>query len=112
MTLEFSRATVAGLLVTLAEAKAHLHITGTDHDADITEKLEEAQEHILARLGSAGDFTWTDTTAPRQVRNAIKLLLDAFYERRGGDEGGSDSLQKALDTIDQLLGLIRDPTIA
>ncbi len=111
MTLEFSRVTVAGLLVTLAEAKAHLRITDTASDADITEKLEEAQEQILARLGSAGDPTWTAADAPRQVRNAIKLLLDAFYERRGGDEGGSDSLRKALETIDDLLGLYRDPTI-
>jgi len=111
VTQTFSRVTVAAPLVTLAEAKVHLHLTDTDHDADVTEKLAEAQEQILARLGAAGDATWTASTAPRQVRNAIKLLLDAFYERRGGEEN-AEQLEKALAAIDQLLGLYRDPVIA
>lgn len=111
MTLDYSSITVAGLLVSLEEAKAHLHITDTAHDADITVILEAAQDQILAKLGLAADATWTETTAPRPVRHAIKILLDAFYERRGGDEA-NDSLRKALDTIDLLLALYRDPALA
>jgi hypothetical protein len=113
MTLEFSRVTVAGLLVSLEDAKVHLHLaeTDTDHDADVTAKLDEAQELILARLGPAGDATWTDVTAPRGVLAAIKLVLDCLYERRGGEEA-SEQIRKNLDAVDQLLGLYRDPVIA
>lgn len=111
MTLEYSRITITTPLVTLDEAKVHLKITGTADDADVTQKLAEAQEQILAKLGTAADPTWTETTAPLQVRNCIKLLLDAFYERRGGDEA-ADTLRKALDAIDLLLALYRDPALA
>jgi hypothetical protein len=111
MTLDYSRITLVAPLVTLAEAKAHLRITDPAHDADITEKLDAAQEQILAKLGAAADPTWDATTAPRQVRHAILILLDAFYERRGGDEA-ADQLRKALETIDLLLALYRDPTLA
>lgn len=111
MPLEYSAITVPGLLVSLEEAKAHLHITDTAHDADITVILEAAQDQILAKLGVAADATWTDTTAPKPVRHAIKLLLDAFNERRGGDDV-QDQLKKALETIDLLLALYRDPTLA
>jgi hypothetical protein len=111
MSLEYSRITITAPLVTLTEAKAHLKITGTADDADVTAKLAEAQELIVAKLGAAADATWTDSTAPLMIRNAIKILLDAFYERRGGDEA-ADQLRKALDTIDLLLALYRDPTLA
>jgi hypothetical protein len=110
MTLEFSRVTTAPL-VTLAEAKVHLHITDPVHDADVQQKLDAAQEQILAKLGAAADATWTATTAPRQVRHAVLILLDAFYERRGGDESG-ELLRKALEAVDLLLGLYRDPALA
>lgn len=113
MTLEFSRVVITVPLVSLDEAKRHLRIPITDtvHDADITVILDAAQDLIITKLGPAADPTWTETTAPRPVRHSIKLLLDGFYERRGGDEA-SDSLRKALETIDLLLALYRDPTVA
>jgi hypothetical protein len=111
MTLEFSRVTVAAPLVTLPVAKAHLHITDTAHDADVTQKLAAAQDQIVAKLGAAADATWTDTTVPRPVQHAILLLLDALYERRGGDEGAT-LLKKALEAVDLLIALYHDPTLA
>ena len=113
MTLWYSRVELAAPLVTLAEAKVHLRIVDTDttHDADITPKLAAAEEQILAKLGHAADPSWAAATAPRAVRHAVLILLDAFYERRGGDEG-SEELRKALETVDLLLAHYRDPTIA
>jgi hypothetical protein len=113
MTLTFSRVTPAGPLLTLAEAKVQLRIPATDtaSDADITAKMGEAQELILARLGSAGDATWTGATVPLGVRSMIKLMLDCLYERRGGDET-AEQIRKNLEAIDQLMGLYRDPTLA
>lgn len=111
MPLEFSHVVIPVALVSLPAAKDHLHITDTDHDADISAKLEAAQDAIVAKLGPAADATWTETTVPRPVRHSILILLDAFYERRGGDET-NDALRKALETIDLLLALYRDPSLA
>ena len=113
MTLEFSHVIISVPLVSLTVAKDHLHIVAADtvHDADISEKLDAAQDLIIAKLGPAADATWTEMTVPRPVRHAILIGLDAFYERRGGDEA-NDSLRKALETIDLLLALYRDPALA
>jgi len=111
MTLSYSRVTPAGPLLTLAEAKTHLRIVDTASDADISAKLAEAEEYIFAKLGAAADPAWTAATAPRMVRNAIKLALDAFYERRGGDEG-AELLRKALEVVDRALSSYRDVSVA
>ena len=113
MTLWYSRVQPATPLVTLAEAKVHLRIPSTDtaSDADITAKLAAAEEQVFAKLGEAADPSWNATTAPRTVRHAVLILLDAFYERRGGDEGGED-LRKALEVVDRLLALYRDVSVA
>ena len=111
MSLEYSRVTITAPLVSLTDAKVHLRITGTAHDADVTAKLAAAQEQILAKLGAAADPDWTEATTPLTVRHSILLLLDAFFERRGGDEA-ADQLRKALETIDLLLALYRDPALA
>jgi hypothetical protein len=111
MTLDFSRVVIPAPLVLLPVAKAHLHLTDTAHDADVTQKLAAAQDQIVAKLGPAADATWTDTTVPRPVQSAILLLLDALYERRGGDEG-SEQLRKALEAVDLLIALYHDPTLA
>jgi len=111
MALDFSHVAIALPLVSLPDAKQHLRITGTAQDAEVTAKLAAAQTQVLAKLGPAADATWTELTTPRDVRHAILILLDAFYERRGGDEA-NDTLRKALETIDFLLAPHRDPTLA
>ena len=110
MALTYSRITLPPLW-SVADAKVHLRLTSTDSDADILQKLEAAQEAVLAKLGPAADAAWTATSAPRVVRHAILILLDAFYERRGGDETG-DQLRKAYETVDILLSTYRDPSVA
>lgn len=115
MPLEFSWQDPAVIvtvpLVTLDEAKAHLHLTGTDADADLTLKLAAAQDDILAKLGAAGDATWTPTTAPFWLKNLILLLLGAIYMNRGDDEA-QERLRKALHAIDSFLAHRRDPALA
>ncbi len=108
MALDYSRITVAGLLVSLAEAKAHLRVTDTAHDADITQKLEAAQEAVLAYEALAGDPTWDATTAPKAVKHAILLLLTHYYEDRGEDLSRDEAVWTA---IGRLLAFYRDPTI-
>lgn len=111
MALDFSHILIDTLLVSLTTAKAHLQITDSDHDADIAAKLEAAQDLVVAKLGAAADETWTEQTVPRPISHAILLALDALYERRGGDET-NEELRKALQTVDLLIALYRDPALS
>jgi hypothetical protein len=105
MALEFSRVTLPPLW-TVEEAKVHLHLTGTAYDADVQQKLDAAQEAILAYLGPCADATWTAATAPKGITASIQLLLGYFYAERG------DGLIKdPWPDIYNLLGPYRDPVI-
>jgi hypothetical protein len=106
VTLEFSRVTLPALW-TVDEAKVHLRITGTAHDADIAQKLATAQEAILSYLASAVDPAWDATTAPAAVTHAIHMLTAFLYEDRG-DGSQPDVWPK----IYALLAAYRDPTVA
>lgn len=111
MTLDYSRVVITVPLLSLPAAKQQLRITDTTHDTEITALVEAAQEFVIGRLLEAADPTWTDTTVPRVVQHAIKLMLDAFNERRGGAEA-ADELRKAIETVELLLGLYKEPTLA
>jgi hypothetical protein len=108
MALEFSRIVITTPLVSLETAKEHLRITGTDHDADITQKLKASQDRVIAYLGAAADATWTEATVPTPVAHAI-LELTAYFDRfRGDDERDAETWTK----LEKLLSLYRDPTLA
>jgi hypothetical protein len=111
VTLTFSRVTLAGPLLTLAEAKAQLHITDTANDAVIAQKLAAAEEQVLAYLAAAGDPTWTPATAPREVKNAILGLTTHYYEHRGDDFGNRDE-GVIWRELAHMLKMYRDPTLA
>jgi hypothetical protein len=117
MPLEFSRVTLAGPLWTVAEAKAlQLKLRDALHDEEVAEKLDTAQERILAELGPAADATWTPTTAPLGVKHAILILTTHYYEHRGDDMNpsgsGSTPDKDVWDAIARLLWPYRDPTLA
>jgi hypothetical protein len=102
-------------LVTLATAKAHLHITtpeGDPGDADIQLKLDQAEAIILNYLkgahGAAIDWVSPATTPP-PVTAGILLMLARLYEQRGDDEEKDEKLWAA---IDRLLTRYRDPALA
>jgi hypothetical protein len=105
VTLEFSRVTLPPLW-TLAQAKAHLHLTDSAYDADVQQKLDSAQEAILSYLNLCADATWTAVTAPKPVTHAI-LLLTAYYYSDRGDGDVADPWPKIYD----LLAAYRDPTV-
>ena len=109
MPLDFpGRVSIATPLVLLAEMKAHLRITDTAHDADVSVIGLAAQDAILAYLTASADPAWTDQSVPRTVAHAIKLLTTHLYEHRGDDDDGD----KTWAAIGQLLGRHRDPTLA
>lgn len=115
MTLEFSRVTLPPLW-TVAEAKAkQLRLRDALHDDEVAEKLETAQEAILAHLGTAADPTWDAATAPKAVKHAILLLTTHYYEHRGDDMSpsgsGSTSDQDVWEAIWRLLAHYRDLTV-
>ena len=104
--IEFSRVTLPALW-TVDQAKVHLRITGTAHDADIAQKLATAQEVILSYLNVAVDPTWDAATAPAAVTHAIHLLTAYYYEDRGDGE-----IPDPWPKIYALLAAYRDPTVA
>jgi Phage gp6-like head-tail connector protein len=106
MTVAFSRVTLPPLW-TVEQAKIHLHILGTEHDADIQQKLATAQEAILSYLNVSADPTWTAETAPAAVTHAIHLLTAYYFEDRGDRQ-----LPDPWPKIYELLAAYRDPTVA
>ena len=115
MPLEFSRVTLGAPLVPLAEMKERLRITDTDHDADVTATLSEAQDAILAFLTTGADATWTPTTAPLPVKRAIVILTAHYYENRYAvdeDKPDADTDGAVWAAIARLLFPFRDPTLA
>jgi len=107
----FSHVQILVPLVSLASAKEHLKITDTTHDAEVNQKLEAAQQYIVARLSYAADPNWTENTVPRQVQSAILMLTAALYEVRGGEDD-RENFRKTFEAITVLLALNRDPALA
>lgn len=85
-------------LVTLAEVKTHLGLTGTtEHDANLELKMAEAQALVLDWIkNQVGDEderearyavidAWTDEDVPQQVRAAIFRMVGHLFADRGDD---------------------------
>jgi len=107
MPLEYSRVTLPPLW-TLAEAKTHLRIVDMASDADVQQKLDAAQEDIVAYCATAIEPTWTATTTPKAIKHAVLLLLTHLYENRGDDLAPDEHVWLA---IGRLLAMYRDPTL-
>jgi len=86
------------LYVTLAQARSHLGITeqadaetAARDTAELTFKLEQAQESILAFLQSSDGWlpayaNWTEDTVPRRVQAAILYRLGELWRFHGDDD--------------------------
>ena len=111
------------LIVTLEEAKVHLHVDGTDSDADITEKIHQASAAVISYLKGTPD--WLDSSGevvedspgafvPWQVRAATFQLLTALYENRGDDGGELSKFSQGYlpPAVTALLYPLRDPALA
>jgi hypothetical protein len=115
VTLDFSRVTLAGPLWTVAEVKSlQLKITDAAHDSDVQEKLDAAEEYVLAYLGAGADPSWTPTTAPKAVKKAILGLTTYLYEHRGDDVGNAARPDDAMiwNFLQHMLSNYRDPALA
>lgn len=63
----------------------------------------------VAGSGGTATVLWTETTAPRPVISAVKLMLTNLYEHRGDDSRLDEANWKA---IERLLMRLRDPAFA
>jgi hypothetical protein len=103
---------MAAVLVTMAQAKAHLRITtpdGDPSDPDIQLKLDQAEAVIRNYLKTRDDPEWTAATVPAPIVAGILLMLARLYEQRGDHEENDVDLWGA---IDRLLIRYRDPALA
>jgi Phage gp6-like head-tail connector protein len=99
-------------LVTLDQAKQHLRVEleRLDLDADIAEKLKQAEAGVI-------DYLKKDAAAlgalPAEkqdiIRAAILLWLGALFENREGDADAPAPLSNA---VRDLLRRLRDPALA
>jgi hypothetical protein len=116
------------LLVTLDQAKAHLHIVEDDsQDDDITLRIHAASAVVLDYLGDAA-YTFTDTSGepledssgplpvPYQVQMATLLMVGEFYRNR--EPATTDPVDAKYGygylprSVIALLYPLRTPTIA
>src|SRR5262249_55063615 len=113
--LAFTKVVITTPLIPLSEAKDHLRITDTSHDAEIGRMTIDAQNIILDYLKAAADPTWTTSTLPYPVRAAMRLMLTHLYEHRGDDMTPSAAAgtpdTDLWDSIDRLLMRWRDPAL-
>ena len=102
----------SALLVTLAQAKAHLKITTPDGhpgDADIQDKLDAAETLIRKYLKASDDPTWTAETVPAIIPQTILLYLGREDIDRGD---GKDIDEDVWQSIRNALSLYRKPGLA
>jgi hypothetical protein len=104
---------MAAVLVTLAQAKAHLRITTPaldPGDVDIQLKLDQAEAIILDYLqDNPAASAWTAATVPGPVTAVILLMLARLYEHRGDADKEDENTWVA---INRLLVRLRNPAIA
>lgn len=103
-------------LISLDDAKLHLRIRDTLHDADVTQKLELSVSVVSDYLK---DFqpveTWDPVTIPQPARAAVLMMLTHLYEHRGDDmqpDGrGATPDADVWSAIDRVCARLRAPVI-
>jgi hypothetical protein len=65
-------------MITLEEAKNHLHVDGTDDDVAIADMIETAKAHVENYLG----LGYPEGTVPAPVKSAALLLVGELYDNR------------------------------
>lgn len=101
-------------LVTLIQAKTHLNILNSDHDADITFKIAQASEIVTDYIKvKVVPDEWTIGTSPQTydvpalIQAAVLLVVGELYFSREA------SIANVLSpAVMSLLERYRDPAIA
>jgi hypothetical protein len=107
-------------LVTMFEARIQVRQAegNPQIDADIEIKLAQATGTILSYLNTTEHWraitaTWTESTVPQPVHDAILAQLGAIYVYRGGSDASDIFDENGLvKRAAGLLRLYRDPVIA
>ena len=96
-------------LITLEEAKRHLHLATTDlYDADVQEKADAASALVVDYLKGQADPEWTAATVPRHVHGWTLVTLTHLWEHRGDDM----TLDAAFwQSLERGLARARDPAL-
>jgi hypothetical protein len=114
--LTYYRVEIAEPLVSLPDAKEHVKVRDTTHDAEIGRFVLAAQNAILDFLKRGADPTWTEATLPLHVRAAVLFLLTHMWKHRGDDmsptESGGTPDAAVWESIDRILARSRDPALA
>ena len=104
--LPFNKVTAAAPLVSLDDAKAHLHEYDAVQEPRITAKLAQATDVVLDYLKSGADPAWTVSTVPKPVQAGILTVLTHLYD------GTTTDTDKVWADLDRLLARFRDPALA
>lgn len=91
-------------LVSLAAAKSHLRVDGTDHDFDIETKIAQASDMVMARLKYATvPDEWTVNSSPvtydipYRVHAYTLLIVGELYHAREASVFNIEAILKLLD---------------
>ena len=98
-------------LVTLEDAKLHLHVTDPARDAEVDLFLAQATDAIVSYLKERADPEWTETTTPPRIQRGILELCGLFWEDRDG-QAPRDHAADVWADIGRLLERDRDPALA
>jgi hypothetical protein len=99
-------------LVTLDQLKAHLRLTGTAEDPDLTLKLDAAEYAIREYLSPYPEDAaivagWDPTTVPPLVQEMILFQAAEYGRYRGDDETGPDRDLDRGDLHPLVVGALR-----
>lgn len=102
--------------ISLDDAKMHLRILDTLHDADVAQKLALSCANIADYLKDWQPVAeWTTTTLPGPAKTATLLMLTHLYEHRGDDmtpsgAGGTPD-EDVWAAIERVCARLRAPVI-
>lgn len=75
-------------VVTLEEAREQCEVIGTAHDAKLQRMIDAAEAYVANYLNRSlepweDDETSSETAVPEDVKHAILLYVDWFFNQRG-----------------------------
>lgn len=112
------------MLVSMAQARAHLRIDTTDGDTDLQLKVRAASRMVIEYIRSGAD-AFTDsagdvyedsagdaTGVPEDVQIAVLFMLGYLDNNRSGDEKGAFERGWLPNPVTAILAPYRDPPLA
>jgi Phage gp6-like head-tail connector protein len=78
-------------LVLLEDAKTHLKIFDTAHDAEVTARLADSTAWVIGYLNLAEAPAWDPITVPGDVRAAVLLHVTMLWVHR--DDWNHDGIE-------------------